>query len=440
MNTKRKRIRTVSSFCMVAVLSLALLLQGCGKKDETKDAAEESGKKTSITLLNNKGEVAEQMTELAKAYNASQNKVEITIETVGVGTDYLAMLRGLYLADKMPDIFACEASHFSRWEGLLCDMSGEDWVKDTDSAYVDPTYGTLGFPYTTEAIGLAYNADMLEKAGIDPNGLTSPEAYATAFAKLDAMKGELGLDAVVAYSTDMENLSWSTGNHIFGAYLDAGLKREDTTYIDLLNDKETFDNERLLHYAEFIGMLNRYANPSLLVSGDQDKQVEGFASGKYAFMTQGSWTGAMLTGDYADAYKASGNFKVGMAPYAFEEGIDTIMTNTPAWWAVAKEGHVKAANDFLNWCAGNEGQKILVESAGFVSPFKSCSYIANDPFAQTIVDHVDAGKTSAWHRMDVKPWKGERPAAQVFYDYANGSFDAAGFVTAMQAAFEAYFK
>ena len=29
---------------------------------------------------------------------------------------------------------------------------------------------------------------------------------------------------------------WSTGNHLFGNYLDSGLDRDDTTYIDMLND------------------------------------------------------------------------------------------------------------------------------------------------------------------------------------------------------------
>ena len=320
------------------------------------------------------------------------------------------------------------------------DMSGQNWLSDTDSAYVDEQYGTIGFPYTTEAIGLAYNEDMLKKANIDPAGLTSPSAYEEAFAKLDSMKGQLGLTAVVAYSTDPENLAWSTGNHIFGNYLDAGLDRDDTTYIDMLNDGARFDEKRLNDYAKFIGLLNQYANPSLLTSGSQDDQVKGFASGKYAFMTQGSWTGTMMVGDYAADYEAAGHFKVGMAPYAFEDGIDTILTSTPAWWAVTKEGHTEEALNFLEWCAGDEGQSILVQKAGFVSPFKSCTYVADDPFAPTIAAHLNDGKTSAWHWMDIAPGNTTYPAAPVFYEYASGNLDAAGFSRGLTQAFKDYFK
>ena len=64
---------------------------------------------------------------------------------------------------------------------------------------------------------------------------------------------------------------------------------------------------------------------------------------KYAFITQGSWIGALLSGADADAYAKAGSFKVGMIPYAFEDGMDTILTSAPSWWAVSKEGNVEAA-------------------------------------------------------------------------------------------------
>ena len=38
---------------------------------------------------------------------------------------------------------------------------------------------TVGFPYAVEGYGITYNADILEKAGIDPATLTSFNAYKT---------------------------------------------------------------------------------------------------------------------------------------------------------------------------------------------------------------------------------------------------------------------
>ena len=153
-----------------------------------------------------------------------------------------------------------------------------------------------------------------------------------------------------------------------------------------LNDGGKVDEDRLTDFANFVGLLNQYSDPALLVSGTYDQQILNFSSGKYAFVTQGSWIGATMTGDDADAYKEAGNFEVGMIPYAFEDGIDTILTNSPSWWSVYKDGNVEAAEAFLQWLTTDEAQEVLVKEAGFVSPFKSCTIVGDDPFAQTITD------------------------------------------------------
>ena len=428
----KKRIASflIMSFCLCQILS------GCGSKEASKKKASTK----TITLLNGKAEVKSQMEELAEAYT-KKTGVKVKIETPGSGVDIQATLKGYYLADKMPDIFVCEGSAFESWKGLCADLSDEKWVKDTDAQYSDEDKKVIGFPYATEAIGLIYNASILEKAGIDPKTLTTPAAYEQAFATLDAKKAELGLTSVVGYSTEPENLSWSSGNHIFGNYLDAGLKRDDTKYIDLLNDGGKIDMERFSKFSSFIGLLNRYSDPAILTSGTYDDQVKNFAAGKYAFVTQGSWIGSILTGDSKDDYAAAGNFKVGMAPYAFEDGIDTILTSAPSWWAVNKEGNVSEAKKFLEWCAGDEGQQILVEKAGFVSPFKSCKYVASDPFASVVKDYIASEKTSNWHWQNMKEGIAANAFGKVFNEYAKGALDSNSFVSAIsQAAADYYAK
>ena len=99
-------------------------------------------------------------------------------------------------------------------------------------------------------------------------------------------KDELGLTAVVGYAAEPVNLYWSTGNHLFGTYLDEGLDRDDTTYIDMLNDGGKLDEARFTDFAKFVGLLNQYSDPALLVSGTYDQQILNFSSGKYAFVTQ----------------------------------------------------------------------------------------------------------------------------------------------------------
>ena len=188
----------------------ASLLAGCGSSSSSSSsssAAAASGNSvvtdtgsgaaaasgTSLRLVNGKIEVDSQLKELAAEYE-KQTGVKVTIESMGGGIDIQSTLKGYYQADNMPDIFVCGSdSDFANWDGLLADMSDQAWVKDTDAAYTSSDGQVIGFPYTTEAIGLAYNADILEKAGIDTTKITGPDALEKAFETLDSKKDELGL-------------------------------------------------------------------------------------------------------------------------------------------------------------------------------------------------------------------------------------------------------
>jgi raffinose/stachyose/melibiose transport system substrate-binding protein len=421
-------MRKQGIFLLVAALSMWSILGGCGQK--TEETAEESTSFTgTLRVLNTKSEVNDQIKALAQKYT-QETGIAVEIIEVPAGVDAQATLKGYYLSDQMPDIIACEASGFGNWEGLLVDLSDQSWVSRTDAAYTDATYGTLGFPYTTEAIGLAYNADILEKCGVDPASITGPDALKAAIEAIDAKKDSLGLKAVVGYCSEPENLGWSSGNHIFGAYIDSGLARTDTTYIDLLNNGGQLDEERFSHYADMIGLFIQYSDPDLVIDGTYDEQVANFAAGKYAFVTQGSWIGAILSS--SEDYAKAGSFAVGMVPYAFEDGMDTILTSAPSWWAVSKEGHVEEAKAFLQWCSEDSAQQILVEQAGFISPFKDCKYVASDPFASVISSYISDGKTSSWHWMDMPANLGQKGIAFAFNKYAKGELDAAGFLKEVQ--------
>ena len=425
--------RKLLAIALVGAMTLGLAAcGGSGSSTESTASGASTGggssSANSLRLVNGKIEVDAQLKKLAEAYE-KESGVHVEIESMGGGIDIQGQLKQYYAGNNMPDIFVNGgATDFANWEGLLSDMSGEKWVNDTEAEYVDGSGKVVGFPYTTDAIGLAYNADLLEKAGIDPKSITGPESMKAAFETLDSKKDELGLTAVIGYCAEATNLYWSTGNHLFGVYEDEGLARDDTKYFDMLADGGKIDEARFEKYAEMVALFNKYSDPALLVSGTYDQQILNFASGKYAFVTQGSWIGTTMTADDKEQYEAAGSFKVGMLPYAFEEGQDTILTNSPSWWAVFESDKAAAAKAFLQWCSEDAGQKILVEDAGFISPFESCTYVASDPFAQTISDYTHAGKTSGWHWLNNKEGLAQNALGVVYQDYAAGTIpDAATF-------------
>ena len=395
------------------------------------DAAAASGE--GIRLLNGKPEIDTQLKDLAAKYQEETGNV-VTIETIGGDTNASDELKKMYQADNMPDIFVIEANQAPNWDGLLADLTGEAWTNDTDYELVDEKMGTIGFPYTVEATALAYNADILQKAGVDPASLTSPAAWQTAVETIDSKKDELGLTAVFGWCAEPANLGWSSGTHVFAQYLDAGLAQDDTTYIDMLNDGGKIDKDRMTKFAAFVGMMNKYSDPALLVDGTYDNQVAGFAAGKYAFVTQGNWINGGVTGsaDYT-------GWEMGFAPYAFEDGIDTIIAGPPSYWTVYSEGKVDDAKAFLQWVSEDSAQDILVNQANLISPFNDCKYTAADPFAASIMSYMSAGKTSGWHTMLKKDGL-QNVTCQVFADFAKGTLDEAGFVDTMEQVISSYYN
>lgn len=417
---------------LVLAGAMSLSLVACGGSDggnQGSGGSEGNGGGSSaseIRLLNGKPEIDDQLQKLAAKYKEETGNT-VNVETIGGDTSASDILKGYYQAENMPDIFVIEANQVSTWDGLLVDMAGEDWTKETEYELVDTNMGTVGCPYTIEATALGYNADILQKAGIDPKTLTGPDAYKSAFEILDSKKEELGLDAVVGYCAEVANLQWSSGTHIFAQYLDAGLDQNDTKYIDLLNNGGQYDDARLKNFAKFMEMVAQYSDPDLLIDGTYDNQVGRFSHGKYAFITQGSWV------DLSEA-----DFEVGFAPYAFENGIDTIIAGAPSYWSVYKDGKVDAAKAFLNWCYTDSAEQILVEEAGLISPDKDCKYKAANKYADSIKEYMDAGKTSGWHTMLKKDGL-QNQTGQVFADFAKGSLDVDGFCSTIKQVTESFY-
>ena len=428
---------------LVAAMAASLMACGGGSSstsssapaegEATEAAAPAAASGEGIRLLNGKPEIHDQLMALAAKYKEETGKV-VNIETIGGDTNASDELKKMYQADNMPDIFVIEANQAANWDGLLADMTGEAWTNDTDYELVDPNMGTIGFPYTVEATALAYNAEILEKAGVDPATLTSPAAWQAAVEKIDGMKADLGLTAVFGWCAEPANLGWSSGTHVFAQYLDAGLAQDDTTYIDMLNDGGKIDEARMTNFAAFIGMMNKYSDPDLLVDGTYDDQVAGFAAGKYAFVTQGNWINGAVIGspDYT-------GWKMGFAPYAFEDGIDTIIAGPPSFWTVYSEGKVDDAKAFLQWVSDDSAQDILVNQANLISPFNDCKYTAADPFAESIMGYMAAGKTSGWHTMLKKDGL-QNKTCQVFAEYAKGTLDQAQFVSTMAQVIASYYN
>lgn len=446
----KKRFLSVAA----GILAVSAILAGCGSGAATNETsasgadtqssaaetkageskADSKAGEGALRLVNGKIEIDSQLKKVAEKYKEKTGQ-EVVIESLGGGVDIQGQLKSYKAADNMPDIFVIGGDgDYANWTDSVADLSDSEFAKNTDFAYKDKTSGkVVGFPYAVEGYGITYNADILEKAGIDPATLKNYDAFKAAFEKLDSMKSELGLQAVASVAAESGQMYWSTGNHLFGYYYTGGLDRGDNKYFDMAMKGE-FDDQRLGEFADMTALLFKYADPQVLISGTYDDQLALWAQGKTAFITQGNWIDPSLP-----TYNVT--FKAGLLPLAFTKADMTkILADCPSWWCVYKDGkNVDAAKKFLDYLATDpDAQEILVKEAGMISPYKTSTVEPETPLAVSLKKYVDAGNTSSWAWSNMPEGIAQNKLGLIFESFAKGDMTNDQFVTMMKTTIADY--
>ena len=409
-------------------------LTGCGSSSSqsSSDSKTSTGNSGAIRSENTKIEIDKPLKEFAKKYQEKTGQ-EVNIESLGGGVDVDGQLKNYLAAGNMPDIYAFGPGSYRTFKDYLLDLSDQPWVKDTDYTFKGDNDKVYGCPFAIEGIGIVYNADILKKAGVDPKRLTNINAYKEAFKKIDSMKAELGIQAVASVAAESGQMNWSTGNHMFGAYLSEGLARTDKTYIDMLS-KGKLDDARLGEFADYVKLLFDNADPNVLISGTYDDQLALFAQGKTAFITQGNWIDPSLP-----TYNVK--FGVGMAPPAFStKDTPGILADAPAYWGVYSQSKkADAAKEFLKaLTTTEEGQNCLIKDCSMVSPYKSSTIKPEAPLAMSLSDYIKDSKTYAWDWVNMKEGIAMNATGSVFELYAKKQLDKQGFMDMLKTAVADY--
>ena len=378
-----------------------------------------------LVICQNKVEITEQMEAYAALYN-EKTGVDVKVITGGGSSDYNTVLKAEMQSGREPDIFVIEGlSGYELWKDRIADMTGAEWTTNCTAPFVMEGK-TLGFPVAQEGYGLAYNKNILDKAGIDPATLTNRPALQAAFEKLDSMKEELGLDMVVAMvAGTTTNMTWVTGLHNFNVYLAGGLERGDTSIIDKVLAGEV-DADRFHQYCQYVALLFQYSDQEMLLNGTQDSQLSAFVNGKAAFYHQGNWMDPTLaTMDY--------DFEIAYAPHAFlDTDTDGIFADAASWYVVNEHGNKDEAIAYLNaLCSTDEGANYMVKEAGMIPAFSNIVGEATTPLTKSVVEWAAAGKTYSWQQYKLWDGFGMGTLGPIYELLASGAVDADGFEALM---------
>jgi raffinose/stachyose/melibiose transport system substrate-binding protein len=385
-----------------------------------------------ITLAQGKPEIDAAL----KAYAAAWSKahyIGVTIKSVGgsSGTDLGTQLKADLAAGDMPTIFAINGlEDYKEWAAIVLDLSGERWVKDTSVAFkVDGK--VYGFPVAVEGWGMAYNADMLKKAGVDPKTLVNYAGYKTAFAKMDAMKSQLGLKSVVSMAAALD-MGWVTGHHNFNSLLSNGLPYGDQSVVKALLAGKV-DAKRLSEYADWVELLFKYADKAVLTTGNYDAQVGAFATGQAAFLHQGNWVDPNMA-------QAKATFSMAFAPHgSMAKATDGIFVSAPSFYCIDKNAgdSITAAKAFLEDLVYTEaGNKYMVEGAGMIPAFANIKLNPAGQLSRSVQAWAASGKIYSWNQYNFTGDFRDKTLAPIYNQFATGAVTKAKFIDLMTKAFQ----
>jgi raffinose/stachyose/melibiose transport system substrate-binding protein len=390
-----------------------------------------AGEQGGITLMQNKPEIDAMLQEYGATWS-EETGIDVTIKSVGgsSGTTLGQQLRADYAAGEMPDIFIIAGiEDYREWEGVILDLSDEDWVGDTSVAFtVDGD--VYGYPVSIEGYGMAYNADILDAAGVDPASLTSLDAYRDAFETIDGMKDELGIDSVVSMAASAD-MGWVTAHHNFNALLSNGLPYGDTSVVEELQAGNV-DQERLAQYADWVELLFEYADETVLTTGNYDDQVGAFATERAAFLHQGNWVDPNMESAGAD-------FPMGFAPHgSMERATNGIFVSAPSFYVINSESaNIDAAKQFLSDMVYTEaGKNFVVNEAGMIPAFSAIDQEPSGQLSQSVQRWNAAGNVYSWNQYQFSGEFRDQTLAPIYNRFATGQIDKAEFMRLMTRAFE----
>jgi len=388
------------------------------------------GTEGELVLAQGKPEIDGQLKAYAAAWG-ERNGVEVIIKTCGGGTcDLGQMLKADYAAGEMPDIFAVNGlEDYLEWEALAADLSDEPWVVYTNLAF-EYKRKTFGFPVSVEGWGMAYNVDILAEAGVDPQSLVNLSGYREAFARIDSLKDQLGLDSVVSMAAGPE-MFWVVAHHNFNSLLSNGLPYGDTSVAEQLLAGEV-DAKRLAEYADWVELLFEYADKAILTTGSYDAQVGAFATGKAAFLHQGNWTDPNMAA-------ANANFNMAFAPHGSMEAVtDGIFVSAPSFYLVNSQSvNVDLAKKFLvDLAMSSEGANYIAKEAQMIPAFMNIDLRPDGQLSSSVQDWTARGRVYSWNQYLFTGEFRDKTLAPIYNQFANEEIDKAEFIELMTEAFE----
>lgn len=375
------------------LLSLSLFLVGCNNGEETSKQAE-------ITYSIWDPVQLPGMQAVAKVFNEQQDDVHVNVE-VTPWEQYWTKLESSAKGGKMPDIFWMHSNEIAKYsEGhVLMDLSEVIETSDEIDFSLFPeelvelyTDGDeqLGIPKDYSTIGLWYNKDLFDQAGIDyPDETWTWDTLLDAAIELtDQEKGIYGF---------LAPLNREEGYHNF-IYQNGGKVLSDDKKQSGFRDPATV--EAVQWYVDL--SIKHGVSPTAGEFSD-NSDMSYFQAGRAAMSLFGSWmTAEIASNENSNEFADVAVLPAGEERASIFNGLaNSISADTP---------HPEAAIEFLEFLSSEEGMILQGKEGGAIPALKGADVSFTEAYPQfnteVFIEQMDYREIKPYSKYTVR-WEYE---------------------------------
>lgn len=323
--------------------------------------------------------------EMVKAFEESHPGVKIDVQHSS--NDYKATLQSRINSGDAPDVFDAQAGTDAK---SYYDYA-YDWTNDTEvtSKFRKEALalGTvdgkvMSLPWTYENMGLLYNVDVFEKAGI--------KTLPTTMDELEAVCEKLKAAGVTPIALAAKE-TWVLGQTATHFMMDKSLDAAGTVEAVESGKLKFVDMPHWKNLFRFLDLAKKYGTEKPL-EVDWETSENLLANGKAGIIHMGDWCQSTLDSFNKDARIAFLPFPVGSG-----EKDATLLSACNWTYIVNKDSkHLDLAKEYLEYIlTSDKGQYWMCDGIGAVPGVKTDREIKGE-LANDAAKYIAAGKTNGW--------------------------------------------
>lgn len=171
-----------------ALMATGLLLGACSSGSESGASGDASGKLDVYLNMTTGSPAYTEMKSLVEKFEQESGvDVEFTIDSADVFQKEMTVRMA---SNNLPDVFSTHGWSVQRYSPYLEVLNDQPWMQymnsGLDTAMKDADGNVYALPLEYTVTGISVNFDVLEEAGVDPDSLTSWDAFTEALGKIKA--------------------------------------------------------------------------------------------------------------------------------------------------------------------------------------------------------------------------------------------------------------